>query len=218
MTMGKVISTNIGEKVYIEYQGKSVATGIYKYPVNRPVFLDVTGVDTDQVIDVRYHGGADKACYIYPMEHYAYWKKRYPKLKWEWGMFGENLTSEGILESALHPGDILSIGAAIVQVSQPRQPCFKLGVRFKDPRMVKAFAGAPYPGIYVRVLKAGAVNAGDQIRLIEKIKTGPALDEIFAMLMHRDSDKGRYEEAMANEWLAESARRDLNKIFKPQKD
>lgn len=107
--MGAVISTNIGDKVSIVHNGKEIQTGIYKYPVQTSFFLGETDVVNDQVVDRKYHGGVDKACYLYLSENYAYWQEQFPKLELEWGIFGENLTTEGLFESRVRIGSIYQI-------------------------------------------------------------------------------------------------------------
>jgi MOSC domain-containing protein YiiM len=150
-----VVSTNVGDAVTITFNGKEVHTGIFKHPVSGPIRLGKEDVEGDSVIDRRHHGGLDKACYLYSADHYPFWRGLYPHLDWQWGMFGENLTVAGLDESELRIGDTFRIGTAIVQVSQPRQPCFKHGVRFGDPDAVKKFIEAEKPGVYVRVLEEG---------------------------------------------------------------
>ena len=212
--MAKVISTNIGELVTIVHRGKKIETGIYKYPVDHPIFLGQTDVLRDQVIDRKYHGGVDKACYLYPAENYPYWAKKFPNLKLDWGMFGENLTIEGLLEADSRIGATYQIGEAVVQVSQPRQPCFKLGIRFGDQRMVKLFSNAPYPGIYVRVLHEGLVKSGDSISLIYDHPESLNLTEVYSLLMNRNKDFKMFQKALNDPFLARSAKRDLEKILK----
>lgn len=216
--MAKVISTNIGECVTIVYRGKEVQTGIYKYPVEDPIWLGQTDVRTDHVIDRKYHGGVDKACYLYPAENYPYWAKKFPNLKLEWGMFGENLTIEGLMEADARIGATYQIGEAVVQVSQPRQPCFKLGIRFGDKKMVKLFSNAPYPGIYVRVLHEGYVKAGDTVSLIYDHPESLNLPEVFSLLMNRNNDLKMFQKALNDPFLARSAKRDLEKILNSKRD
>ena len=131
----------------------------------------------------------------------------------DWGMFGENLTTEGILEKDIRIGSIYQIGETIVQVTQPRQPCYKLGIKFEDARMVKLFSQSPYPGIYVRVLKEGNIKAGDSIQLIEEMANSLSLVDVFGLLMKRNSDKEMIEKALKDIYLAESAKKDLLKIL-----
>lgn len=128
----KIISTNIGNPTVILWNCKEEKTGIFKYPVNEAVCLRKNDIAKDTIIDRVHHGGSNKACYLFAADNYPYWKEIYPKLEWNWGMFGENLTVEGLNESLVRIGDIYKIGSAIVQISQPREPCYKLGVRFKD--------------------------------------------------------------------------------------
>ncbi|MFA9391873.1 MAG: MOSC domain-containing protein [Prolixibacteraceae bacterium] len=210
--MGKVISTNIGEKVTIIHNGVEKQTGIYKYTVNEPIFLGQTDVEKDHVMDRKYHGGIDKACYLYPSENYDYWQKQFPSLKMEWGMFGENLTTEGFIERTIRIGTTYQIGEAIVQVSQPRQPCYKLGIRFNDPKMVKLFSNAPYPGIYVRVLNEGFVKAGDSMVQLNEPSESLVLTDVFALLMKRNNNKGLMMRALSDPFLAASAKKDLAKL------
>ena len=149
----KIISTNIGESRIIQWQGKEVETGIFKYPVNQPIFLGTDDVENDYVIDRRYHGGVDKACYLYSSDHYGYWQNLYPELEMPWGIFGENLTVEGLSEAQINIGDIFKIGDAVVQATQPRQPCFKLEFRFNSGEIVRQFVESGFSGVYVRVLE-----------------------------------------------------------------
>lgn len=211
--MSKIISTNIGEKVTIVHNGKEIQTGIYKFPVKDGIRLGKTDVEKDQVIDRRYHGGIDKACYLYPSENYKYWQSLFPTLKFDWGMFGENLTSEGLLETNVRVGSTYQIGETLVQVSQPRQPCYKLGIRFKNAKVVKAFSNSDYSGIYVRVLKEGAIKNNDTIKLINEATGALTLAQVFGLLMGRCSDIGLAIKAYNDPFLAESAKRDLVKIF-----
>ncbi|MFA6401765.1 MAG: MOSC domain-containing protein [Salinivirgaceae bacterium] len=207
----KVISTNIGEKTLIKWRGKEVTTGIYKNPVNYPILLGLTDVTDDVVIDRRYHGGADKACYLYAADHYPFWKEKFPKLEWQWGMFGENITMEGLDESKIHIGDIYQLGKALVQISQPRQPCFKLGIRLKNPMAVKQFVAAGKPGAYVRVLESGLVSVNDAMELIERKPANFTLKEVFHLLYHGCQQVEQVKRTLQMPELAESCRNDLKK-------
>lgn len=204
----KVISTNIGKPTTIEWKGKKVLTGIYKYPVNEPVFLGNEDVKNDNVMDRRYHGGVDKACYLYSADHYSYWKKYYPELEFTWGMFGENLTVEGLHEAEINIGDTFQLGETVVQATQPRQPCYKLGIRFGNPRMVQQFIQSGFPGVYVRVLKKGAVKTGDEFMLTEK-KNSLSIQKVFELIYTEEFQKEAVEVAVNDPSLAESCRRDL---------
>lgn len=209
----KIISTNIGEPTTIEWNGKKVQTGIYKYQVNEPIFLGNEDVEADNVMDRKHHGGVDKACYLYSADHYNYWKKFYPELEMPWGMFGENLTVEGLNEAEVNIGDTFQLGEAVVQVTQPRQPCYKLGVRFGNPKMVKMFVQSGFPGVYLRVLKNGNVKTGDEFILVEK-KNALSIQKIFELLYTDKFQKKAVETAVNDPLLDESCRRDLLKRWK----
>jgi len=209
----QVISTNIAQPTTIEWRGQELQTGIYKYAVETPVYLGKEDVENDHVLDRRYHGGIDKACYLYSADHYPFWKSRFPGQEWKWGMFGENLTISGLNESEIHIGDRFQIGEAVVQVSQPRQPCFKLGVRFADQSVVDDFWNSPFPGVYVRVLQAGNVQKGDELYLIDRNTESLSIKQVFSVFR---LDRTNYElmrKAIAEPFLAESCRRDIQKIL-----
>lgn len=213
--MAKVVSTNLAELQTITINGREHTTGIFKNPVDKPIFLGKTGVEEDTVADRKVHGGEDKACYLYPAEHYNYWKQHFPDLAWQWGMFGENLTTEGLIEMSTNIGDELKIGEAIVQVSQPRMPCFKLAYKFASPSIIKLFRNAPFPGIYVRVIKEGFVYSGDKIEVFTKKEEGPSVLDIFALLTKQIDNNAILNSSLANPYLADSAKKDLVKLLLP---
>lgn len=209
----KILSTNIAEPAVIEWRGQEIQTGIFKHEVEIPIFLGVEDVVNDHVLDRRYHGGTDKACYLYSADHYAFWKSKYPNQDWEWGMFGENLTVEGLNESQIRIGDRFQIGDAVVQVSQPRQPCFKLGVRFGDQKVVDDFWEAPFPGVYVRILKTGMVKKGDQFILLESNPESLSVSQVFSVFRSNRDNVELMQLAVADLFLAESCRKDIRKIL-----
>jgi len=208
----QVISTNIAQPTTIEWRGQELQTGIYKYAVETPVYLGKEDVENDHVLDRRYHGGIDKACYLYSADHYPFWKSRFPGQEWKWGMFGENLTISGLNESEIHIGDRFQIGEAVVQVSQPRQPCFKLGVRFADQSVVDYFWNSPFPGVYVRVLQAGNVQKGDELFLIDRNTDSLSIKQVFSVFRLDLTNYEVMRKAIAEPFLAESCRRDIQKI------
>lgn len=161
----KVISTNIATPKLVDWKGKQIKTGIFKQPTDF-IFLGATDVQNDAVIDRKYHGGVDKACYLYSADYYAYWQQKYPELEWNYGMFGENITIEGLDETKLFIGSQYKIGDAIVEITSPREPCFKLGIRFNNQQIIKQFIKVPYCGSYVKVLQEGKVTNGDLVVLI----------------------------------------------------
>jgi len=177
----KVISTNIGEVKTISWRGKEVKTGIYKYPIDTPIFLNTEDVKGDHVVDRRVH------CYLYAAEHYPYWKGKYPDLDWNYGMFGENLTVLGLDERILKIGSIYSLGEAVIQVSQPRQPCYKLGVRFGTQTILKQFIEALIPGVYLRVLTPGMVKIDDMLIPKEIHNDGISIRDMYKLLYDQNS-------------------------------
>ncbi len=181
----KVISVNLGERKTIQWRKKTVETGIFKYPVEEPIFLDVEDVQGDHVIDRKYHGGIDQAVYAYGENHYAYWESLYPDLDWNYGMFGENLTISNLEETTIHIGSAYQLGKAIIEVTKPRQPCYKLGIRFNDPKIVKQFWNSTKSGIYFKILQTGFVAKNDELVLVEERKNNPTIAEIY------DTKKGK---------------------------
>ncbi|HEV8322877.1 MAG TPA: MOSC domain-containing protein [Myxococcota bacterium] len=161
----KLVSINVGRPREVEWRGKIVLTSIFKEPVAGPVGLKKLNLAGDEQADLTVHGGVDKAVYAYPSEHYAHWRDELPGVELGWGAFGENLSTEGLSETALRIGDAVSIGATELVVTQPRLPCFKLGVRFGRADMVKRFQQSGRTGFYLAVLREGVVSAGDVIRL-----------------------------------------------------
>ena len=167
-------------------------------------------VEKDNVIDRRYHGGIDKACYLYSADHYAYWQNLYPGLEMPWGMFGENLTVEGLHEAKVNVGDTFEIGDAVVQATQPRQPCFKLEFRFNSNQIVRQFVDSGFAGVYIRVIQKGKVKTGDSIILIEK-KDSLSIQKVYELLYTSELQKDAVLQAVNDPLLAESCRKDLLK-------
>jgi MOSC domain-containing protein YiiM len=164
----KLLSVNVGLPREIEWKGKIVRTSIFKASVPGRVPVAKLNLKGDQQSDLSVHGGIDKAVYAYPSEHYPFWRQQLPDMDLPWGVFGENLTTEGLLEETFHIGDRLRVGSAEFVVTQPRMPCFKLGIRFNRSDIVKRFLQSGRTGFYFAVLKEGEVAAGDSIELLEK--------------------------------------------------
>lgn len=205
----KIISTNIGRMREIEWRKQKMTTGIFKEPVNEPLFLGKLGVNKDHVSDLKHHGGSDKACYLYSADHYGYWRKLFPDLNWQWGLFGENLTVEGLDEGDMMIGDIYQIGEAKVQVSQPRLPCYKLGIRMESAKAVKEFLKSPYPGVYLRIIEEGHVEVGDVFKLIESAENGISVREVYSLFSSNKLNIELKELAINDQFLAESIKKDL---------
>ena len=184
----KVISTNLGKPVTFEWNGKTEQTGIFKYPTQEKLLLTKNDVKKDTVIDRVHHGGTNKACYLFSSDYYGYWKQEYPKLDWDWGMFGENLTIQGLDESIIRVGDIYRVGKALVQVSQPREPCYKLGVRFQDQNILKKFIAHNHPGTYVKILEEGEVQTGDEMTLVESSKNPLTVQQFYQLIFAKDKN------------------------------
>jgi len=162
----KLLSINVGLPREVEWRGKFVRTSIFKAPVSGRVRVMRLNLQGDQQSDLSVHGGADKAIYAYPSEHYAFWRNEFPGLDIPWGAFGENLTTEGLLEDKVQVGDRFRAGSAEFIVTQPRMPCFKLGIRFNRPDMLKRFLRSGRTGFYLAVLREGDVAAGDAFDLV----------------------------------------------------
>ena len=164
----KLISLNVGIPRQVTYKSELVTTGIFKEPIHHRTILWKLNLDGDKQADLTVHGGLDKAVYSYPAEHYGYWQKELPGMYLSWGMFGENFTTEGVFEDNVNIGDQFQIGSAIVIATQPRMPCYKLGVKFGRMDIVKRFLASGLTGIYFKVLQEGEVGAGDVIKLIRR--------------------------------------------------
>jgi MOSC domain-containing protein YiiM len=162
----KVHSVNVSGLREIKVGGRAVLTGIYKEPSTQRVRVNRLSLEGDRQADLRVHGGEFKAVYAYPLEHYAYWEEGLNSEKMPPGMFGENLTTTGMLEDQVCIGDIYRIGSAELQVTQPRTPCFKLAHKFQRPAIIKEFLQSGRSGFYLRVIQEGEVEAGDMAELI----------------------------------------------------
>ena len=174
----KLISVNVGLPREISAGGKTVRTSIWKYPVQSRVHVSTLNLDGDQQSDLSVHGGVDKAVYLYPSEHYSYWRTQLADVDLPWGAFGENFSSEGIFEDQVKVGDRLRVGSAEFMVTQPRMPCFKLGIRFNRRDMVKRFLESKRSGFYLAVIREGEVEQGDAIEFIEKQESGVTITDI----------------------------------------
>ena len=166
--MPKLISINVSLPKEVDFEGQKVITGIFKEPIEGRIILRRLNLDGDKQADLTVHGGPDKAVYAYPIEHYEFWRKVYPDIKMPNGMFGENFTTESLMEAEVNVGDIFRVGTATVVATQPRMPCYKLGVKFGRMDVIKKFLASGRSGIYFKVLKEGEVAKGDSIELITK--------------------------------------------------
>ena len=174
----RVVSVNVGQPRELHWRGRRVTTCIFKEPVEGRVAVRRLHLEGDQQANLKVHGGPDKAVYVYPVEHYDYWGKEFPDMPLPLGWFGENLTTEGLLETAVYIGDRLRIGSAEVQVTSPRVPCSTLEAKFERDDMIKRFLASRRTGFYLAVLQEGEVGAGDPIEVIGRDANEVTVSEI----------------------------------------
>ncbi len=174
----RLISVNAGLPRSVNWRGKTVKTSIWKYPVEGRVLVSKLNLSGDQQSDLSVHGGIDKAVYVYPSEHYPYWHSQLGGAEFSWGAFGENFTVDGLLEDQVQVGDVIRAGSAEFVVTQPRMPCFKLGIRFDRPDMVKWFLQSKRTGFYLAVRREGEVAAGDAIEYVHQEDGGVTISDI----------------------------------------
>ena len=164
----QLVSVNVALPRTVTWKGRTVQTGIFKTPTNGRVRVRRLNLEGDRQADLSVHGGPDKAIYAYPSEHYDYWRGEFPAMELPWGMFGENFTTMGMLEGEVNVGDTFGIGTAMVMVTQPRVPCYKLAAKFGREDIVKRFLASGRSGYYLKVMQEGEVGAGDVIELISR--------------------------------------------------
>ncbi len=184
----KVISINVSPPIEVEYKGKIITTGIYKKPVEGPVYTALYNLEGDGQADLKNHGGADKSVYAYSFDHYAYWQEVLGKEDMPYGQFGENLTVSGLDELTSCIGDKLKIGNALFTITQPRVPCFKLGIRLNNKDMPKLFSKAARTGFYLKVLGEGIIHPGDTIETVSRGEHQVSVRSIFQAYF-RPADK-----------------------------
>jgi MOSC domain-containing protein YiiM len=217
-----LISVNVGLPRVVMSNGDPVSTGIFKEPVAGRVMLRTLNLDGDRQADLSVHGGPSKAVYVYPSEHYDYWKHELPEMKLPWGMFGENFTTTGLFESELNIGDKFQVGSAIVRVTEPRMPCYKLGIRFGRSDIVKRFLASERTGFYFAVLQEGEVGAGDGIQLIEASKRSVKVSDITQLYTREKHNIALLRRAIEVEALPDSWKNyfqhRLEKLAAPPRD
>jgi len=181
----KLVSVNVGLPREVIWRKAVTTTAIFKQPLQGRVALRKLNLDGDQQADLTVHGGEYKAVYCYPLVHYEYWRRELPGQELPMGAFGENFTTDGLIEDSVHIGDQFSVGSAEVIVTQPRLPCYKLGVRFQSDDMVKRFFTSRRTGFYLAVTREGEVGAGDEISLIARDANGVPVSEITRLYAER---------------------------------
>lgn len=183
----KLVSVNVGLPREVDSRGRKVRTSIWKTAVEGRVRVNRLNLEGDQQSDLSVHGGPEKAVYAYPFEHYEYWGREFPGMDLPWGAFGENFTTEGLLERDVRIGDGLRVGSAEFLVTQPRMPCYKLGVRFGRDDMVKRFLRSGRTGFYLAVFREGAVARGDSIEFTRRSDHDVTVADIGTLYTH-DAD------------------------------
>jgi MOSC domain-containing protein YiiM len=202
----KLISVNVGQPREVDWHGRRVRTSIWKTPVPGRVRASGVNLEGDRQSDLSVHGGPDKAVYAYPSEHYAYWRRELPGTDLPWGAFGENFTVAGLLENRVKVGDRLRIGSAEFGVTQPRLPCFKLGIRFSRDAMVQQLFESGRTGFYLTILREGEVGSGDPITLTPTDEDGGSVAELFTLYGDKTADRTRLTRAIALPGLSASWR------------
>jgi MOSC domain-containing protein YiiM len=199
-----LVSVNVGLPRLVLRDGEPVSTGIFKEPVAGRVRVRTLNLDGDRQADLSVHGGLSKAVYVYPSEHYEFWRQRLPEMDLPWGMFGENFTTAGLTESAVNIGDKLRLGSATMMVTEPRLPCYKLGLRFGRSDIIRQFLASERTGFYLAVLEEGDVGAGDQIEFIEKDKHDVRVSDITRLYSRDKQNIELLRRAIQVEALPES--------------
>jgi len=205
-----LISVQVGIPRRVLRDGEEVLTGIFKTPVQKRLQMRALNLEGDQQADLSVHGGQNKAVYAYPSEHYPYWEKELPGVELPWGSFGENLTTSGLLESAVYIGDRFTIGAAEVVVTQPRLPCFKLNLKFNRDDMVKRLLASRRTGFYLRVLREGEVGAGDEIIPVHKDENRVSVLDILHLYLRESDSSELRNRALQLEYLSPSWHKEIS--------
>ena len=202
----KLISLNVARPRLALYKGTTINTGIFKQPVSGPVALRTLNLDGDRQADLSVHGGPYKAVYGYPSEHYSFWKQELPEINLPWGMFGENLTTEGLAEEILHIGDQLQIGTAVIMVRQPRVPCYKLAAKFQRDDVLERFLRSGRSGFYFSVEKEGTISAGDSFQVVTHREDAVTIAEMNKLYIHDKYNRELLQKAIGTPALPEDWR------------
>lgn len=216
MTMG-IVSLNVGKPVTVDYLGKDLSTGIYKQPAEGPLFLSTLNFEGDGQADPVNHGGVDKAVCAYPSEHYPYWERSLGK-QMEYAAFGENLTLRGMLEDRVCIGDVYRIGDTVVQVSQPRYPCFKLSQKHGAKDMPARVLNTGYSGFYFRVLEEGNVRADSAVAQLESHASGITVLDVLQMMKDGRKDERRLSRMLEIDVLSTSLKEQFGKWLETLRD
>lgn len=200
----QVLSLNVGQPQEVTWQGKTVTTAIFKESVSGPLRAQRLGLEGDAQADLKVHGGPDSAVYLYPHEHYPYWRDVLSVDELPWGALGENCTVTGLLEDEVRLGDLFGVGSAEIQVTHPRLPCSKLNLRYRNPGLVGLCFETAFCGFYCSVPQEGVLEAGDEIRLLRRAAEAPTIREIFLARQDKGTDPELLRRAIAVEALPAS--------------
>ena len=192
----QVISVNVGLPREVVWKGMTVQTAIFKEPVDGPVTIGKLNLAGDKQADLTVHGGSDKAVYAYPAEHYEYWRQELPEVLFSWGKFGENLTTEGLGEDTLCIADRLRVGSAVLMVTQPRMPCYKLALRFDRDDMIKRFLTSQRSGFYFSVVEEGEVRAGSEVEILSRDPHRVSVVDVVRLYLGQTRDPELLQRAM----------------------
>ena len=207
--MMRLHAVSVGMPRIVAWKDWSITTGIFKHPVAGDVHVRRYNLAGDGQADRTVHGGADKAVYAYPLEHYTAWRTAMPDAEFTPSAFGENLTTEGLLEHEVEIGDRFRIGTAEFEAAQPRMPCYKLGIRFGRDDVVRRFVEMRAPGMYFRVSREGVLRAGCEITLLERSGSGLSILDVFDLLLSRPIPPDQRERVLRAKALPVSLREHL---------
>ncbi len=199
----KIISLCVSMPKLIKYQGRDLYTGIYKEPVQGRVTLRTLNLEGDEQADLRVHGGVDKAVYAYASEHYPFWREQLPDTKLTWGSFGENLTTERLLESTVCIGDEFRVGTATIRVTQPRLPCYKLAIKLGRSDIIRRFIKSGRSGIYFSVLEEGVVGVGDELMYVRGDEHKITVREVAELFIQKSQDPEQIERILNSNLAAQ---------------
>jgi MOSC domain-containing protein YiiM len=207
----KIVSVNVGMPREAVWKGMTVQTAIFKEPVDGLVTISKLNLAGDEQADLTVHGGSDKAVYAYPTEHYEYWREELPKVSFSWGNFGENLTTEGLREDTVCIGDRLKIGSAVLMVTQPRMPCYKLALRFDRDDMIKRFLISGRSGFYFSVIEPGEVTVGSKVEILSRDPNRVTIVDIVRLYLSQTRDpellqRATNVRALPGKWKAQLLR------------
>ena len=202
----KILSINVSEPKKITFNGKELITSIYKIPTNKAVNVTELGLEGDRQADLQVHGGYDKAVYAYSHKHYGYWSEEFGETYTDYGLVGENLTIDDFEEKDINIGDVLEIGDTRLQISQPRIPCYKVGIKMNKREFPKIFSKSGLLGSYLRVIQKGTINIGDEINIVRNNDQTMSVFDIAKLLFDDINNKDEMKMALEIKLLSEEVK------------